>query len=231
VTGAPTRRTILERAQDRIRFGLVTQELLDRLASLGLLCYPYMVVEEPLEPNPELDRQLRDYTVRQIGVEDVDLIASMACRRLDVAETRRRLDARECFGLFQGSQLLGYTWAKFEHIGSAGHDSDVVGLLPPASAYLFDAYVARAARGRAIAPVLRYGVQSLLAARGRRRFFSITLLFNASSRRFKRKLGAIEFELRLILGRPAGRALDLRLWRREPRVRLPGVQLLRPNKQ
>ena len=222
------RRTLVTRAGERIRFGLVTQEILDRLARAGALVYPYVVVEEPYQTRPDLDRRLSTLALRQIRPEDARQVASLPCRPLDETETRQRLAKRECFGLFEGERLLGYTWVKFDCIGSAGHAQDRIGPLPADSAYLFDAYVARDARGLQVAPVLRHAVQSLLRARGRQRFFSITLLFNTSSRRFKEKLGAIEFETRVILGRPGGTALDLRLWRRELRVDLPRLQVMKP---
>jgi len=230
VSGAApaSRRSIVTRAVERVRFGLVTQEVLDWMAKVGVLFYPYVVVEEPHPARPELDEGLRRLTLRQLFAEDALVIASLPCRPLDEAETRRRLAIRECFGLFDGDRLLGYTWVKFDCIGSAGHSRDRIGTLPPDSAYLFDAYVARAARGSKAAPLLRHGVQTLLQARGCRRFFSITLVFNSSSRRFKQKLGAIEFETRIILGRPAGTAFDLRLWRRERRADLPRFQVMRP---
>jgi GNAT superfamily N-acetyltransferase len=205
----------------------VTQEILDWMAKAGVLFYPYVVVEEPHLPRPELEAALGRFTLRQLFAEDAAVIASLPCRPLDEAETRQRLARRECFGLFDGHRLLGYTWAKFDCIGSAGHSRDRIGALPPDSAYLFDAYVARAARGLKAAPLLRHAVQTRLAARGCRRFFSITLMFNSSSRRFKQKLGAVEFETRIIFGRPAGTALDLRLWRAERRAELPRLQVMR----
>ena len=226
-TGEEARRSLLLRARERLRFGLATQETIDGLARLGLLFYPYSVVEEPFRPNPGLAARLQRYALRRLVADDAPLVAGLPCRILDVETTRRRLDDGICFGLFDGPRLLGYTWARFDRIGAAGHACDAIGALPPDSAYLHDAYVARAARGLQLAPALRHGVHAALAAHGCRRFFSITAQFNASSRRFKRKLGAEEFELRLVVGRPKGLAADLLLWRRERRAPLPRFQWLR----
>lgn len=225
---AAAKRGLWQRAVERVRFGLVTQELLDAMARAGLLVYPYWIVEERFGARPQLDATLRRYSLRALGADDAGRVAGLECRPLDLERTRQRLGAGECHGLFDGSRLLGYTWAKFDCIGSAGHSLDAIGPLPGRAAYLHDAYVARAARGLQLAPAMRHGVHAALAARGFERCFSITTFGNESSRRFKRKLGAQEVELRMIVGRVDGLAADLRLWRRAPQVQLPRFQWMRP---
>jgi hypothetical protein len=81
-----------------------------------------------------------------------------------------------------------------------------------------------------LAGLLRYALQYDLARLGRRRFYSVTLVFNRSSRRFKSRLGASEHELRIYMHLRAGSlfGLDLRLWRREPHLKSPRLQRVLP---
>jgi hypothetical protein len=71
-------------------------------------------------------------------------------------------------------------------------------------AYLFNAYTDPTVRGHSLAPFMRQQCYTALRARGRDSFYSYSDYFNTASRRFKKKLGAIEEILLLhvtILGR------------------------------
>ena len=136
-----------------------------------------------------------------------------------------RLQTNMCFGIFQGDQLAGYTWANLQAC-PVPKGGDYLFALNESEAYLFGAYVAREFRGRRLAPLLRHNVHRCLADMGRERFYSITLACNASSRKFKQRLGAREAELRLMLRLGDGPGLDFRVRRETPVVATPILKVL-----
>ena len=50
-----TGNTHWSRLNGRLSYGLLTQELLDRVARIGLICYPYYVVREMPIQRPEFE--------------------------------------------------------------------------------------------------------------------------------------------------------------------------------
>jgi hypothetical protein len=212
------------RFRNRVRFGLATQEALDRVARLGLVIYPYLYVEEPVRAPPPLEAGLE---TRELREADVSLIAELPERPRDPARIRALMGVGTCFAIFENGDLLGYSWFRRDYLsGGAGYDRMCV--LPEDCAYLFDTFICRKARGRNIAVQLRRRVLGRLAELGINSAFSISLAFNRSTRRFKAKLGATEVELRLYLRLKPFTALDLRLRHRPWRLATPRVRASRP---
>lgn len=228
-SGAPEQgsswRSLPERLLGRIRHGLLIQEVLDRLAHAGLVIYPYYIVLEPLpaEPPPALDRRC---TVRSLVAEDAAEIARISVRPTGEGAIVARMDHSACLGIFFDGQLAGYTWAGLQQLPIPASFGEALFGLDSDEAYLFDIYVAPPYRGMRLAGLLRSRLQHDLARLGRHRFYSITLAFNRSSRRFKSRLGARELELRIFVRLLAWSlpGLDLRLWRREPHLKSPRLK-------
>jgi hypothetical protein len=223
-------RSFLARLTGRIRHGLLAQELLDRLARAGLVLYPYYVVLEDAcgAQAATLDPRI---TMRPLGPQDGPEIARIALRELNAEGIRELMTTASCVGVFCDGQLAGYTWASLTRVpipgGGAGQ---TLFDLAPDEAYLFDMYIASQYRGLRLAERLRGESYRQLAAQGRTRFYSITLAFNRSSRRFKAQLGAREVELRLQMHLHLGRlpGLDLRLQRTLKSLRSPAVRRVSP---
>jgi RimJ/RimL family protein N-acetyltransferase len=199
------------RARTRLRYGTFLQEASDRVARLGLQITPYYVVEEAPLDRPELDELDADLDVRFLGHSEVDLVAAFPARPRAPERVRALLEEARCLGIFVSGQLAGYTWARFDAIPRLRSDQTLY-RLQPNEAYLFDAFIDRAHRGRRLAPLMRHHMHKALAAEGYRRFYSITVRLNTASRRFKARLGATELELRVLFA-------IARRWSSEFRIR------------
>lgn len=218
----PSWRVLLQRFRGRLRYGLLTLYFLHRLARAGLVVYPYFVSMERCrsEAPPATDPRS---TVRALTAQDA---AEMA--RISVGQSKEEaivsgLSQPVCLGIFYDGQLAGYSWASLRTVPIPGSFGQSIFNLKPREAHLFYIYVAPRYRGLRLAGLLHRSLQHELARRGYRRFYSITLAFNRSSRRFNARLGVRELELRLYLHLHLRSlpGVDLRLWRREPSLRSP----------
>ena len=218
-------RVTWQRFLGRLRHGLLTQEILDRLARAGFVFYPYFVVLEPApkEASPFPDERC---TLRVLSAADAAEMARVRLGHRTEEATVALLSQDSCLGIFHDGVLAGYTWARLNAIPIPFTRGQPMFALQPSEAYLFDMYVAPPYRGLRLAGFLRQSMQHELMRMGRTRFYSITLAFNRSSRRFKARLGAREIELRLYVRLRLGSlpGVDLRLWRRQPHIGSPRVQ-------
>ncbi len=218
-----------QRLRGRLRYGLLIQELLDRLVRCRIIVYPYFVVQEPGGPDAAapIDPRAR---FRMLRADDVDEVVRVLAGRISRDFFLELLTRAECLGVFHEGKLAGYTWARLDTVPiPEGLGCSVFDLLAD-EAYLFDMYVAPAYRGLRLAGSLREAMRNELIRRGRTRFFSLTLAFNRASRRFKQRLGAREVELRIQLRLHAASlpGLDLRLWRRSEPLRSAWLRCVRP---
>jgi len=209
-----------QRLLGRLRYGLLIQEILDRLMRAGLVIYPYFVVLEPASDGPPAAPDLR-CTFRMLRAGDVGEVLRVFVGRITAEIYIELLSRTQCLGVFYDGKLAGYTWARLDMVPVPDGFGRAVFDLQPDEAYLFDMYVASSYRGLQLAGILRQTMQSELIRRARTRFYSLTLAFNRSSRRFKSRLGAREVELRILLHLRIASlpGCDLRLWRRQPYVR------------
>jgi hypothetical protein len=221
-------RQLWRRLVGRLRYGLLMQELLDRLVRVGIIVYPYFVVVEPTSgevPPPDLASRC---SFRMLRHDDADEVVRVFTERISAPAFLELLSRVECLGVFYDGRLAGYTWVRLDKVPIPAGLGQTVFELQPDEAYLFDMYVASPYRGLRLAGFLRQAMQSELIARGRTRFYSLTLAFNRASRLFKRRLGAREVELRIQLRLRLASlpGCDLRLWRRQPHVRSAWVRLI-----
>jgi GNAT superfamily N-acetyltransferase len=204
----------LERFTGRVRYGLLMQEILDRVGRLGIRLTPYLVVAESSATTPDFQTDAMDYTIRPLSTDDMVQIANSPDRKRDLNKTLERLEFSQCIGIFVKGTLAGYSWSRSDRITRSGGRIELHALKPD-EAYLFDMYIARPFRGMALAPLLRHHLYRHLEAEGVRRFYSITSYFNRSSRKFKAKLGARRIELRAALKLWSLMEIDFRLRRYE----------------
>jgi len=207
-------RSVFQKVRNRFRYGLATQELLDRLsATFGLIICPYYVVHEKIQSGiePEIARDNSHYRVRYLTEDDMTFVAKHAAQTRSTEDLVKKLRNRcHCLGFFVNGDLAAYTWFRFDRVATPIWQIDLF-RLEGDEAYLFDAYVLPEYRGRRLAPLIRYRAYQELKNVGRRRLYSLTLAFNASSRRFKQRLLGKETELRLMIGIKKWKALDIRL--------------------
>ena len=189
----------LGRLRGRIKHGLLTQEILDRLGGLGIRLTPYLIVDESPGALINYEREISDCSFRPLGANEMHMVANMPNRKRDLEGVLSRLAVAECLGAFIGDTLAGYTWSRRDQVGRL-RGRIQFHQLSPDEAYLFDMYVDKDFRGMSLAPLLRHHLFQHLLSKGVRRFYSITTYFNRSSRKFKAKLGARELELRFTIG-------------------------------
>lgn len=193
-----TQRTFRERLRTRLKHGLMTQELLDRVARFGLRCYPYFLVRERPMQRPEIDRLGAGLEVRFLETLELSEVCELRDRQRDLDRLIRRQQKGNCFGVWDSDRLVAYSWYSRGDVPTASGGKPLCPL-PDEYLYLYDAYVCPEYRGRRIAAYMRHKLHEALSLKGATEFVSVTLAFNKSSRRFKSRLGAQETELRLLL--------------------------------
>lgn len=200
------------RLRERLRYGLVTQEVLDRLARQGFVFYPYDVVRESVRSvsTIEVPATVGEPRFVPLGEDDIDLVTSLPCRPLSNRLITERAKQSQGFGVFVGRELAGYTWASFQRVPTA-QGGDTLFELDSRGAYIFDMYIARAHRGKRLAPWLRQRINEHLIRSGRDRIYSISMVFNSSTRRFKSRIGSVDLERRLLIRVGRFFAFDVRL--------------------
>jgi GNAT superfamily N-acetyltransferase len=221
--GSRTRGTrFLQRLWGRIRNGLIVQDLLDGLGHIGLVIRPYFVNAEfgPHEDAPPLPEQC---SVRQLTVADVKEIVRVTLRPPDPTDLASSLEQCYCVGLFYEGELAAYAWASTRGVPVPDSGGARLFDLTADEAYAFDMYVIPRYRGTRLAITLAQSMHSQMFRLGHHHFYSITIAFNRSARRFKTRLGAREMELRLYLHLRWGRlrGVDFRLRRWGLRLRTP----------
>ena len=217
--------SILDRFRARLKHGLLTQEILDRLAQIGVCAYPYFLVRELPLKRPELAEGAEGLDSRFLEPAELIDVSKIPQRPQDLVRLEGRLRNGGCFGIFEAGKLAAYSWYSSKRIPTAigGH---LLCELPGNTLYLYDAYVRPEFRGRQIAGLMRHQLHQALAMQGATSFISITLAFNKSSRRFKSKLGAEEFEMRFLFTIARLGGLDMRLSRSQKFIEAPRIKLL-----
>ncbi len=207
---------VFARALGRLRHGLVIQEVLDRLASLGIVIYPYVVYEEstaaPL-PDPP---QLPEVQCRRLTDADMPQVASLSGEREPAYWQDRLQRGALAVGAFQGDALLSCIWCDFDKLRTFGRGGRMLRKLEPGEGAISRGWTTPAWRGRGLMRCIRPRVNAALRQRGCTRVSSVCMVFNTSVRRAKAKVGAPVTELRLALGLPGGFHRDL-LLKRYPR--------------
>lgn len=208
--------SFFRRLLGRVRYGLLTQEILDRLSRLGIDFYPYVVYEEspttPLPPRPQLAgvdcRRLTDVDMPQVAVLSGDH---------DAHYWRRRLEGGAlAVGAFHEGALIGSIWCDFDKLRTFGAGEQALREFGPGEVALSRAWTVPAWRGRGVMRCIRPQVNATLREMGCSRIWSVCMFFNTSVRRAKVRVGAPVSELRLALGLFGGFHRDLCL-RRFPR--------------
>jgi hypothetical protein len=212
---------LLQRLWGRIRNGLIVQDLLDSLAHIGLVIRPYFVNADSAQQEDAAPPLPEQCSVRQLTVADVKEILRITLRPPTPSELTGNLEQYYCLGLFYEGALVAYAWASTRRLPVPESRGATLFDLTADEVYLFDMYVIPRHRGTRLAGTLAQSIQWQMTCMGRRCFYSLTIAFNRSARRFKARVGAREMELRLYLHLRWGRlsGVDFRLRRWGPRLR------------
>jgi hypothetical protein len=194
-----SKRGIFQRIRNKARYGLLFQEILDRIQLLGIHVEPYYLELEGLfnGPIPILETGFEGYEAGFLTEEEARTASELGERKIGEQKALEWLkDGKKCFGIKFRGDVVSYVWCNLKDIKHLRCPR----LLNEDEAYLFGSYTLQAHRGKNIAPYTRYQLYKELAKTGRRRIYSITTYFNTSSRRFKEKLRARPVDLYLYIG-------------------------------
>lgn len=166
--------------------------LLRRLARIGIVLEPFLVVREGENRVGTAFASDRFSFVRLVKSDAAEIV------QLDPSksekEIRERFDeGKLCFGMRDGSRLIAKMWCDLEHFNY----SPEWRRLAADEAYLYAASALPEYRGQSIAPTMRQAGYEMLRSMRRTRYCSYTDYFNMPARRFKDKLGARNEALRL----------------------------------
>lgn len=190
-----------------LKYGLVTQRVIQRLRRFGINFRPYLLIREGVRPHQtSWPEHAREFQSEVLDPTDAAAIAEMATfdhwRTAEIV--RRRLERGHlCVLLKNSGRLAAFAWADLNDV----NDVTSTFVLGPGEAYLYDAFVAPRFRGRGLAVFMRTESYKHLRRMGRDTFFCICEYFNTPAIKFKNKLGADRVALYLriqIAGRELG---------------------------
>ncbi len=188
----------LQRTWQRIRYyrsglpwyGMALRIAIDGFSKLGLRFEPYQIFLESLEnaPPPDAPPNLGGLETGFLLASDMREVAIMPARSLSEEDLKGRLKSGSlCFGIKHRGAIVAFTWCNLTECTIEKHR---LFLLREDEASLFDAYTLESFRGHGLAPFMRYLCYEEMAALGRKRCYSVTIIFNRPAARFKQKLGA-----------------------------------------
>lgn len=150
----------------------------------------YWVRELLPEQIPEQYRVLPEgYSFTRLGEEDFEMVVRLQNEDEHASVEEMHARARQghtCLGVTRGDQLIAYTWFALDRSQTVLYPRKMLAN----EAYLFNAYVLPAERGRNLAVIMRYQCYQRLRELGRDTLYSVTVRANKASWRFKEKLGA-----------------------------------------
>ena len=126
-----------------------------------------------------------DISIRFLHEEDMKTIAAMPGQQISEQMLGQWLaDGMWCFGLFEGKQLVTFSWFELHECNFKGYKFT----LKANEIYGVYTYTLPSHRGRGLAFLLRNHIHEILASQGRTRIFGATDRFNTPAMRYRRKL-------------------------------------------
>jgi hypothetical protein len=184
---ATTSKSLFQKAQNKIKHGLVLNFFFDKLADWGFFIEPYYVFSEGLFGKP-INGLSEGFETTFLNADDMKQLDQIEGREETEEALRDRLKrGNKCFGLKRDNKIVGFTWCDLDHFN---HRSKFKFKLKENEAYLFDAYILKSYRGHNLAPMMRYQCYQNLENLGRNVFYSVSYCFNTPAVRFKKKLNA-----------------------------------------
>jgi len=194
--------SLLRKAQEKWRHGLVLQWLSDQLTNIGMEITPfYWVKEHYCETLPEglTEEDFKDFSFEELGPDDMPQVAKLSGGWFVAEEIQSEVVTPDikCFALKKDGEIACFTWFNLRQCSSYLRPVE----LKDDEAYLYAMYTDKPYRGRSLAPYLRLKAMEVLKSRGKNTFYSISVYFNRSSISFKKRLNAefLELHLRIML--------------------------------
>ncbi len=181
--------SILRKARDKFRYGLILLVIRDYLIKLGIEITPFYWMKEtiPDKVQTNLDANFNDYEFSYFGLEEIKTICKLPEREFgEKYMTNIFNKGKKCYGVKCKGEIAAFTWFDLDESFTKFYPTT----MKANEAYLFDMYVLKPFRGKYLAPILRYKIYTILKEMGRDTYYSITECFNTPSIKFKEKLNA-----------------------------------------
>jgi hypothetical protein len=181
-----------------IRHGLFLHGVTNRLVQIGIEIVPYYWVREGISgyDSPEIKENPSEYSIKSLNLEEVILISSS----IPGFHKQEMLDGfnngQLCVGLMHNNKCAAFMFIELNDFVYKNRTFK----LADNEAYLLNMWTFDSYRGKNLAPYLRYQCYLLLNNMGRDVSYSITVYFNKSSIRFKKKLNAKHLKLYMYVG-------------------------------
>lgn len=191
--------SLLIRARGRLKHGLLLQEVLDRVAKLGLVIYPYRVYVKHLGENdvPD-DEKFSDYAFRELGMADVPAMHEILIKYVPIDHLRQRFERGDlCHGVFYKDSLVGYTCGSRDVC--YGGMRSVLFSLAADEAYGYSTFIRRSSRGMGLHEFMMQKCFAVLRSMGVRRQYGIVSSFNRTARKAVEKIGYTAIDQRLFI--------------------------------
>jgi hypothetical protein len=179
----------IKKLQQKFKNKLVLLYLQDRLTSLHISIRPfYLVKEGPFYSDKNIIKpRIEECSTGFLTDEELLGLCKHPESELSLEKLHKRIrENSRCFAVKHNGEIAGYMWFNLFCCES----SYLSFALHPDEAYLFDAKIFNAFRGKNLAPFLRDQIYSHLNNQGKTKYLSITDAFNTPAKRFKLKLGA-----------------------------------------
>lgn len=186
----------LARIRAKLRHGLLVQGILGRLGRLGVRVRPYIVYREDASLHRDMPALPGSFSVRELSSCDIAALDAMPGHDMPPGTYQERFDVGDvAVGVFDGEQLVSFTWASTRFLGLQG--SPPIRELDTGEAFVYDAFTHAAYRGRGLVSASVGVLKRVLVNRGCSRAYSATTVFNGSARRMRNKVGSQAMQCRL----------------------------------
>lgn len=181
---------------DKIRYRLVLQSISDMLERIGVTAVPYYTFEEFVADKLELDLEpglspVAPCFLSHAEIESLCLRPDSGDIKLD--KEKLLTDSCQCFALKHNQEIVAYMTCDFRQCDSRLWSFP----LKEDEVYLSGMFTFPLYRGKNLAAVLECELYKELQVMGRKKYYSINILFNAPGLDFKRKLKSEPVQLRL----------------------------------
>jgi hypothetical protein len=191
--------SFIRRVRGRLMHGLLLQEVLDRVAKLGLVIYPYRVYVKHLgETDAPDNEKFSGYTFRELSVADVPAMHNILIKDVPIDHLRQRFDRGDlCHGVFYEDSLVGYTCGSRDVC--YGGMRSVLFSLAADEAYGYSTFIRRSSRGMGLHEFMMQNCFAVLRSIGVRKQYGIVSSFNRSARKAVEKIGYTAVDQRLFI--------------------------------
>lgn len=180
--------------KNRYKNGLVLYSFRNLLTRTGVDIAPYYLVREGVNTYdiPKV-KDSEKFKLKYLTVKDLENMKKLKMRVNKHVMIQEFKNGQTCIALMCEDEIAAFMFMDFKNFEFKGKEFNI----GENGAYLNNMYTMNNFRGRNLAPYLRHKSYGLLKEQGIHNIYSLTEYFNASSKKFKKKLSAENLALYL----------------------------------